>query len=277
MCTFLPNTSCSHNKGKLKFCLYSFVLLFGVFLFFGFFNGFSIVHAQTSRIAITIPFDIDEVEPGDLIVVEDGEYTFARRDYHENMYGIVVDDPAIVLSDRSLDPENSVKVISSGEAYVNVSSINGNIEEGDYVTSSTIPGVAQKADVSGYVLGNALESYSSEDPDAVGQILVTVDIKSAYVPGRSQKNLLKFLKSGTTAPVLSPLTTFRYLLSALIVIASFIVGFSSFGKVSGKSVEALGRNPLAGKDIKSAVVFNFVFTFGIMLVGIVLSYLILAL
>jgi len=63
------------------------------------------------------------------------------------------------------------------------------------------------------------------------------------------------------APVLSPLTTFRYLISAMVVIASFVVGFSSFGKISGKSVEALGRNPLASRDIKSAVVFNFIFTF----------------
>jgi len=63
----------------------------------------------------------------------------------------------------------------------------------------------------------------------------------------------------------------------MVVIASFVVGFSSFGKISGKSVEALGRNPLASRDIKSAVVFNFIFTFGIMIIGIVLSYLVLVL
>jgi hypothetical protein len=232
--------------------------------------------AQSSRIAITIPFD-EEAETGDLIVVEKGEYTYAQKDYHENMYGVVVDDPAISLNDRNLGEDNSVRVISSGEAYIKVSSVNGNIKVGDYLTSSQIEGAAQRADVSGYVVGTALDSYTNDNTEAVGTILADVDIKSAYVPNRSQKNLLNFLKTGATAPLLSPLTTFRYLISALVVIASFIVGFSSFGKITGESVEALGRNPLAGKEIKSAVVFNFIFTFGIMIVGIILSYLILVL
>ncbi|MBD3366535.1 hypothetical protein GF360_04350 [candidate division WWE3 bacterium] len=266
------------------------VLAFTVaFLAFGFlFSGITPIefllslkpkqaHAQTSRIAITIPFDSAEAETGDLIVVEDGEYTYAQKDYHENMYGVVVEEPAIALNDRTLDAENSIRVISSGEAYIKVSTINGDIKMGDFLTSSSIEGVAQKADVSGYVIGTALEDYANENTDATSVILAHIDIKSAYIPNRSQKNLLNFLKTGATAPILSPLTTFRYLISAMVVIASFIVGFSSFGKISGKSVEALGRNPLAGRDIKSAVVFNFIFTFGIMIVGIVLSYLILVL
>ena len=235
------------------------------------------VFAQSSRIAVTIPFERDTTSTGDLIVIEEGEYTFAQKSYHENMYGVVVEDPAISIIDKTLEESNSVKVVSSGEAYVKVSSVNGNIEIGDFLTSSSVKGAAEKADVNGYVLGTALEAYSSDDPEVLGTVMAHLDIKTAYVPSRSQKNLLNFLKTGAMAPVLSPLTTFRYLISAMVVIASFVVGFSSFGKISGKSVEALGRNPLASRDIKSAVVFNFIFTFGIMIIGIVLSYLVLVL
>jgi len=233
--------------------------------------------AQFSGISVTIPLSPRSVEVGDVIVMDGGVFALCKKDYDENIYGVVSQDTAISLSDLSLEEGQYVRVVSSGEAVVKVSSINGPISVGDYLTSSRIDGVAQRADVSGYVLGIALEDYKNPDPNKTGKILAQLDIKSAYVANRSQKNLLQFLKTGAMSPVLSPLTTFRYLLSALVVVASFVVGFSSFGKISGKSIEALGRNPLAGGDIKSAVVFNFIFTFGIMIAGIVVSYLILVL
>ena len=266
----------TQNKRFLKdfslFALFfSFTLLISLFIYA------PSSHAQFSGISLTIPWAGREVEQGDVVVLENGVFALCKKDYDENIYGVVSGETAISLNDISLEEGQYVLVASSGEMYVKVSSINGDIAVGDYLTSSFTEGVAQKADVSGYVLGIALESYSSSDPNAVGKILAQIDIKSAYVANRSQKNLLQFLKTGAMSPIMSPLTTFRYLLSALVVVASFVVGFSSFGKISGKSVEALGRNPLASGDIKSAVIFNFIFTFGIMIAGIVVSYLVLVL
>jgi F0F1-type ATP synthase membrane subunit c/vacuolar-type H+-ATPase subunit K len=233
--------------------------------------------AQFSGISITIPWSKRLVESGDVVVLEEGIFSLGKKDYDENIYGVVAEEAAISLSDTTLEDGQFVRTVSDGEIEVKVTTSNGDINVGDYLTSSFVEGVAQKADMSGYVLGVALESFASEDPNAVGTVLTQLDIKSAYIADRSQKNLLQFLKTGALSPIMSPLTTFRYLLSALVVVASFIVGFSSFGKLSGKSVEAMGRNPLASRDIKSAVVFNFVFTFGIMIAGIVVSYLILVL
>ncbi len=237
----------------------------------------SSVFAQFSGISVTVPWAGRSVESGDVIVLSDGAFTLCSKSYDENIYGVVASDTAISLNDLSLAQGQYVIVVSTGEADVKVSAVNGPIEVGDYITSSHIEGVAQRADVSGYVLGIALEPFTPENADAVGKILVQLDIKSAYIADRSRKNLLQFLKTGALSPIMSPLTTFRYLLSALVVVASFVVGFSSFGKISGKSVEALGRNPLASQDIKSAVLFNFVFTFSIMIAGIIVSYLILVL
>jgi F0F1-type ATP synthase membrane subunit c/vacuolar-type H+-ATPase subunit K len=230
-----------------------------------------------SGISVTIPWESETGEEGDVVVIEGGEFALGKKSYDENIYGVIVQSTALSLADRALEGEPSVRVVSSGEAYVKVSAVNGDIKSGDYLTTSFTEGVAQLADISGYVLGIALEDFSSDDPDEVGTILAHLDIKSAYVPQRSQKNLLQFLSTGALSPIMSPLTSFRYLLSALVVVASFIVGFSSFGKISSQSVESMGRNPLASKDIKSAVVFNFIFTFGIMIAGIVVSYLVLVL
>jgi F0F1-type ATP synthase membrane subunit c/vacuolar-type H+-ATPase subunit K len=257
------------------FSIFRLLIFWMCFIFSSFLS--TSVFAQFSGISITIPWTSRQVETGDVIVLDTGIASLCQKDYDENIYGVVSGNTAISLNDVSLAEDKSVLMVSDGEAEVKVSSINGDIHVGDYITSSTVEGLAQRADISGYVLGIALEDYSSSDVNAVGKILAQIDIKSAYVANRSQKNLLQFLKSGALSPIMSPLTTFRYLLSALVVVASFVVGFSSFGKISGKSVEALGRNPLASGDIKSAVIFNFIFTFGIMIAGIVVSYLILVL
>jgi len=72
--------------------------------------------AQSSRIAVTIPFEKATTSTGDLIVIEEGEYTLAKKSYHENMYGVVVEDPAISILDKTLEDANYVEVVSSGEA-----------------------------------------------------------------------------------------------------------------------------------------------------------------
>jgi len=66
-------------------------------------------------------------------------------------------------------------------------------------------------------------------------------------------------------------------LAALIVAATFIIGFSTFGKSSGRTIAALGRNPLAQRSIKTAMIFNMILAFGVMLIGLALAYLILVL
>jgi F0F1-type ATP synthase membrane subunit c/vacuolar-type H+-ATPase subunit K len=65
---------------------------------------------------------------------------------------------------------------------------------------------------------------------------------------------------------------------------AFIIGFSSvvtgfiyFGKVARSGVEALGRNPLAARLIQFGIFINLLLTFGIMLLGGVIAYVIIIL
>jgi F0F1-type ATP synthase membrane subunit c/vacuolar-type H+-ATPase subunit K len=73
------------------------------------------------------------------------------------------------------------------------------------------------------------------------------------------------------------MTVFKYFIAALIVFASFFFGFYIFGRVAGKGVEALGRNPLASKMIEMGIVMNVVITVVIILSGLGLALVILRL
>jgi F0F1-type ATP synthase membrane subunit c/vacuolar-type H+-ATPase subunit K len=131
--------------------------------------------------------------------------------------------------------------------------------------------------VSGQVVGIALQDYSSDNPELVDDILVQLDIRANVIQQNVRVNLIDALRSGTQAPFLTPLTSLRYILAALITGGAFVIGFASFGKTSGSGVEALGRNPLAHKTIQRSIVFNLILTAVIMMVGLVLAYLILVL
>jgi hypothetical protein len=151
----------------------------------------------------------------------------------------------------------------------------GPIKEGDFVTSSNTSGVGVRAMESGQVLGVALEEYTPSAPENVGQIYVQLGIKTSFIDKTASKNLLDTLKNSLTSPFMTPIEALRYLLAIAVVFASFVIGFSSFGKITGSSVEALGRNPLAGGAIRRVIFFNFILTFLIMGIGLVIAYLIL--
>ncbi|MCA9389954.1 hypothetical protein KC571_00970, partial [candidate division WWE3 bacterium] len=110
-------------------------------------------------------------------------------------------------------------------------------------------------------------------------IAMHVDIRANTVDPdpNVQVNLLEVLRSGLESPFLSPVASLRYLLAVLIVLASFVIGFASFSRISGNGVEALGRNPLAKRSIQATIVFNFILTAFIMFIGLGLAYLILIL
>jgi len=102
--------------------------------------------------------------------------------YQSQTIGIISTNPGVTLnSDATTDAThpNKYPVALQGRVPVKVSSINGNITAGDLLTTSSIPGVAMKATQAGQIIGKALESYSSSDPNTVGEIMVFVNISYA--------------------------------------------------------------------------------------------------
>ncbi len=258
---------------RYKISILTFVFTFS--FLFGLVNrGYAQLANPATGAALSV-YTEDTVSSGDIMVLaEGGKYFKSIKTYDERMFGVVTDAPALSIEDTLLT--DGVFVTSGGEAFVNVSTINGPIKKGDFITSSSIPGVGQKADVSGQVLGIALQDYNVESSEQVGDILVQIDVKPNVVSD-VKVNLIEAWRKGTQAPYLTPLTSLRYVLAALVTGGAFVIGFASFGKTSGSGVEALGRNPLAHKTIERGIVFNMLLTAGIMLAGLVLAYLILVL
>ena len=88
------------------------------------------------------------------------------------------------------ESDNRKPIALNGRVMVKVSSENGAIEVGDYLTSSSTPGVAMKANQAGMVVGIALEPYTGNNE--VGQVMVFIN-PGQYDPNIGNQNLADFI------------------------------------------------------------------------------------
>mgnify|MGYP001608392212 CR=1 FL=1 len=200
------------------------------------------------------------IKTGDIISLVDGRYVLSSEAYDPAAAGVVANDPTLVVG--RLQGQQSYVMVSSGIALVRVSTLNGPIASGDYITTSAIPGIGVKADEFGIIIGTALENYIESDPERLTSIPVNLDIGTYG------------LLTNVTA---NPRVAFRYVLAFVVAAASIIAGFVYFGKVARTGVESLGRNPLAARLIYASVFFHLFLTVGIMAIGILIAYIIIVL
>lgn len=239
-------------------------------------------HSQTSSgIATSLPIIDKTVNDGDIIISDSKGYALSSTPYQSSVFGVIALNPAISFEST---PSGEFKpVISSGKVFVRVSSENGNIKKGDLITTSSAKGVGMKSTKPGTVIGSSLENYSSADTKSVKKILVSFrphyDSQMGQVgaQGVLRSNILDIIKDAPQAFAVSPLFALRYIIAAIIAILAFVLGFMFFGKVAMNGVEALGRNPLAGRMIQLSVIFNLFLTVLIMGIGLAIAYFILVL
>lgn len=247
-----------------------------LFIFLSLINFVGFAQDMGVNIAVSIETVGNEGEEGHIISLNDkGEYTLSSKAFDTKMYGVLVQNPLVSIEDNNI--QNKKLLVTSGEVLVRVSGDSGNISKGDYITSSNKKGVGQKATSSGHVLGISLEDYSPANASTEKLILVNVKIANQFISNNPRSNLIQVVRSGLDAPASAPVDSLRYIIAGLVVCASFVIGFTSFGKTSGSSIEAMGRNPLAKTTIRTTVIFNFVLTGLIMFAGVFLAYLILIL
>jgi len=198
-----------------------------------------------------------------------------KNEYDTSIFGVITDNAAAEIKDTEL--KNSRLLVMDGVAKVRVSSQNGDIKEGDYITASSKEGVGMKATKNGFVLGSAMEGYSNQDVNSIGIIQVILNIHPESSLTGSTGNLLQFIRQGISVPIFSPVESLRYLLAIAMVLISFTLGMVYFGRASRAGIEAIGRNPLAKKVIQFTVVMNIILTIVIVIVGLGIAYLILVL
>lgn len=229
----------------------------------------------SSGVGITSPIEDQDAIAGDLICTYTDGNKRCKDEYDPAIYGVITASPAVSITDPEIT--NGRLIITSGITVIRVSTFNGNIAEGDFITSSPVPGVGMRADRNGYVVGKAIESYENADKEQVGTIQIIVSVHPEGKLTGTRGNLLQFIRQGITVPVFSPVESLRYLLAVIIVVVSFTLGMIYFGRASKAGIEAVGRNPLAKKVIQLTVVMNIVLTIVIVLVGLAIAYLILIL
>lgn len=253
-----------------KFILYlaAFILLF---------SSPIIVLAQenSSGLSISITVIDKNAKDGNIISSTSKGYALSKIAYDPNIFGVINENPALYI--QNTETSGVLPVLTSGKVFVLVSAINGKITKNDFITSSSIAGVGQKADKNGRVLGTALQDYNNSNPQATSKILVAVNPNFNTSFGNARANLLEVLKNASDLSPLSQLTSLRYILAAIIVVVSFVIGFIYFGRIARSGIEAMGRNPLASRMIQINIVFNLMLMIVIILVGLTLAYLILIL
>lgn len=217
----------------------------------------------------------DKVINGAIITTTSTGYRLATSPYDPQMFGVVNTNPAFYI--KNLNSPKDTPVMNTGHVEVLVSSQNGNIAVGDLITSSTVPGVGQKAVDNGFVLGQAEQSYASNNPQKASLILITLQPHYAQVNNNLIHNSANAFTLGLSAAFTTPLGVIRYFVAGLITLSSFFFGFRFFARASNRGVEAIGRNPLAKQAILLSVLINTVITIAIMLFGVAISYLILVL
>ena len=232
--------------------------------------------ADSSGMAISLPIE-GEAESGEIICSSPDGFVRCERAFDPQMFGVISDNPATALEAEGTQGDTTKFVLTNGLVRVKVSGINGAISEGDFITSSEIPGFGQLADRSGYVLGSSLDDFSGEGQDDKGEVLVALNIHPAAGLAGPRSDLINVLRQGISAPLFEPLAAFRYVLAALMILIAFSLGFVYFGRVAKTGIEAMGRNPMASRMIQLAVLFNIVITIIIVLIGLAIAYLILIL
>lgn len=223
-------------------------------------------------VANYLPVQDSNIKDGAIVSFGRDGYQQSTTEYDPGIVGVVTLDPAISFNIQGVD---STPVISSGNAQVLVSTINGPIKEGDLLTSSSIKGVAMKATRSGYILGSALGDYNSSNKNDVGKINISLNVHFVNLQSSATSGLLDFLNLTAIATYEQPTVVFRYFLAGIVMVFSFVLGFISFGRIANTGIEALGRNPLAGRTIQLGIVLNVMITITIILSGLAMAYFIL--
>ncbi len=246
-------------------------------LFFILHSSFFFAQAQEEgSFTIATTYEVlEESQNGDLVSFSPDQkgLVLSREAYDKRLFAVIATDPQIVYRTG----EGTQPMVRDGIAYVNASTINGEIAAGDYVTSSPVPGKAQKATSStGHILGIAISELHEGDGEQIdhnGQPIWSGQIRVALAIGPVSPALFLLKSSSGAVGALdqignalmqtfqepgSGFVIIRYILAAAVVLLATTVSFRNFGRNITQGIDALGRNPLARKEIEMMIIFNII-------------------
>ncbi|HUC89418.1 MAG TPA: hypothetical protein VMR45_01320 [Patescibacteria group bacterium] len=209
-----------------------------------------------------------------------------------DMLGVVVSSSAAPVS--LSDPTTRQNFVATfGKYDVLMSTQNGPIKSGDYITISAVDGVGMKADSQQmFILGKALGAFTGIG-DAESTVTLTdksggkrevalkrvaVDIGVAHNPaysGDEVPGVPHFLSQAARLVTKKPLTALRlYSCLGILALAFVVAGAIIYSGVRSGMV-AVGRNPLAKKSIARNIITVALMAFVIVIIGVIAVYLLL--
>jgi len=213
------------------------------------------------------------------------------------MYGLTVDPHELSLSISNSSLANEAYVATSGTYSVLVSTQNGAIKAGDYITMSAIDGVLMKAgsyDDQKVVFGRAAGDFSGKGGSvgsttlhysdnktmqtvALGLVPVAINIERNPNQKSTKANLPPALQKLGEAIADKPVSPTRIYLSIGITGLSIIVALVTLYSGIRNALIAIGRNPLSKKSIFRGLLEIILTGFIILIIGLFAVYLLLKL
>jgi hypothetical protein len=110
-------------------------------------------------------FTSEDLEPGEVVYLKGGlSVGRATKAESGKVIGVVSTAPGIIMGDNDsslTQGERAVPIGLAGRVPVRISDENGEVEVGDELMLSSIPGVVMKASSTGQVVGRALEAFDA--------------------------------------------------------------------------------------------------------------------
>ncbi len=149
----------------------------------GYFNGGTVSSGADVAEAFEVEGSSVNYEPGDVMIIStQNDRTLAKSDgaYSNLVVGVYATKPGVLLTEENTDHLSAAHIPLGvvGVIPTKVCLEGGAIKRGDFLVTSSQPGVAMKADIEkikvGQLIGKALQDYNSE---GVGKIKVMVNVR----------------------------------------------------------------------------------------------------
>jgi hypothetical protein len=211
------------------------------------------------------------------------------------MEGVIVDanDASVTLSEEN-GKDTRVYVAAYGRYPVLVSTQNGAIKSGDYLTISALDGVAMKADEEqSIVIGKAgsdfngisnvestaqlTDSNGKKREVSIGRVSVNIVISHNPFQSKDGNSLPGVLQKVSKGIADKPVAIGRvYLGLAVLLVTAFVAGSLLFAGVRA-GLTAIGRNPLAKRSIIKGMLQATLTSLIVFIIGLFAVYLVLKL
>lgn len=276
--------------GKHKRIFQRFLLVAGLVLFvicsIGVARAQNVTQGYGSETALQKGM-IVRLNPGDSTKVE----ALSQQDA-EDMFGVIVASGEATVSLTNVGNDQQVYVATYGQYDVLVSTQNGPIKQGDYITISSLNGVGMKAEkTQQLVVGKATKGFdgktnlvgtttlkSSKGDKEVTLGHVPIEVSVAHNPlyeKEKEAGVPDFLSKAAELVTSRPVSAFRIYVSLAVIMLSFIIAGSILFAGVRSGMTAIGRNPLAKRSIVRNLIQVTLMSLIVFAIGLFAVYLVL--